>query len=559
MGAFEKMKLFFLFFFLFYSSLRAESDSSRDHYLFMIYRGNDQEAWENYLRDYEINQKHDFGLLKKMALALLDYGFKEKDPESQVLTMFGASFSADEETLYILEEGIQNKMPQIQLIALQGLGKMQNERADRAIFQALSSPFLALRYEALHLLCEKKHPQAINQIESLMCKTRQQFLEIYPPLIAQIDSPRSAQLLRKSINAPSSAARLSTISSIAKNKREDLIPQVRQLISQAHHKEQEASAYALGKMKDEISIKNLEQLSLSKYPSVALSSHVALHHLGDRNAKKWIEKKALEGDLEAIAALGKIPVESPALSKLIEHSDIQIRINAWIASIKQGKLLSIDQLRLLLIDNQDKWGFIQQTSPGKSLKYWKIISGAPLFFKENPSFQTDHVNLKNFLLQKIRQISPSLFIELAHEIFQKKQNDLVPMTAALLESIGTEPAVDCLKKHQQQLGAPLVRNYCQLALFSLKEEGSWNQGLKNWIKDKNKTDLIRFRPPEKSEKNHLYNPLTPEETTAFFIQAIQAVVENRKDEGIALLVEIIASGNKKNRYALAGLLIRAVE
>lgn len=553
------MKFFLLLCCLFYCSLQAESDTSQSHYMFMIYQGKDQEAWEKYLQQYEITQKHDFALLRKMALALLDYGFKEKDAESQVLTMFGAGFSADEETLYILEEGMQNKVPQIQLIALQGLGKMQNEKADRAIFQALSSPFLALRYEALNILCEKKHPQAINQIESLMCKTRQQFLEIYPSLIAQIDSPRSTQLLRKSMNAPSPEARLSTISSIAKYKREDLLPQIRQLIAQAHHKEQEAAAYAVGKMKDEISIKNLEQLSLSKYPSVALSSYMALYQLGDRNAEKWIEKKASEGNLEAIAALGKIGGESLILSKLMEHSDLQIRMNALIASIKQGKLPSLDQLRMLLIDNQEKWGFLQQTSPGKSLKYWKVITGAPLFFKEHPSRQTSHVALKIFLLQKIRQISPPLLMTLAHEIFQKKQNDLVPVTAALLESIGTESAIDCLKKHQQQLGAPLVRNYCQLALFRLKEEGPWNQGLKNWIRDKNKTDLIRFRPPEKSEKNHFYNPLTPEETTAFFIQAIQTVVENRKDEGIALLVEIIASGNKKNRYALAGLLIRAVE
>lgn len=553
------MKFYFLLIFFIISTLKLSANDVQGHYLFLIHQGKDLEAWEEYLSNYRSTQIHDFELLKKMALSLMDQGFREKDPESQVLAVFGASFSANEEVLYILEEGMKNKIPEIQLVALHGLSKNQSERADQAMLKALSSPHLLLRYEALVLLCKKKHPQAVSQTESLMCKTPKGAMEIYPPLLAMTGDHRSAHILRKLLQNTSTTTRLAVILNGAKYKRDDLLPQIRQVIIQGHYKEQEAAAYALGKLKDESSSSKLKILANSHYSSVALAAHLALYRLGDAKHIQEIENMASQGDLEAISILGKIPGHSEILLKLVKEKKPQIRFNALIALIQQNQIQSLDNLSTLFLDGKEEWGFIPQYSPGRSIKYWKAVTGSKSLFKEDPGLLKEHLALKEQLIEKIRRFSNQDFLKIAKQIFQTQQNDLIPVTAFLLEDLGTPEAIKCLKEHQQQLGAPLVRNYCQLALYRLKEKGPWNENLKEWVKNKSKTDLIKLRPLSSTKVGKTNEGLSPEETTAFFIQALEAIAQNRNNEGIEVLIETIAFGHEKNKYALAGILLRAIE
>jgi hypothetical protein len=51
--------------------------------------------------------------------------------------------------------------------------------------------------------------------------------------------------------------------------------------------------------------------------------------------------------------------------------------------------------------------------------------------------------------------------------------------------------------------------------------------------------------------------LTPEDASRLLVESFESLVQTQDDLGIDLLLEAIKDGNRKNRYALAGLLIRA--
>ena len=53
--------------------------------------------------------------------------------------------------------------------------------------------------------------------------------------------------------------------------------------------------------------------------------------------------------------------------------------------------------------------------------------------------------------------------------------------------------------------------------------------------------------------------LTPKETSRLLIEAYETLAESHEMEGIDLLIEAIRLGHKKNRYALAGLLLKAIQ
>ena len=171
----------------------------------------------------------------------------------------------------------------------------------------------------------------------------------------------------------------------------------------------------------------------------------------------------------------------------------------------------------------------------------------------------EHVELKESLLKALREISPQRFISLAHQIFNRQQNDLISCTAQLLEDIGSKEAIECLKQHQQQFGAPLVRHYCNLSLFRMHESGPWAGQLRNWVKTQSETQFIRFKPFKPWVLGQSPCTLTPEESSKLLIVAFETFASMQDTQGVEILIEAMAEGNEKNKYALAGLLLRAAQ
>ena len=151
------------------------------------------------------------------------------------------------------------------------------------------------------------------------------------------------------------------------------------------------------------------------------------------------------------------------------------------------------------------------------------------------------------------------FLQTARLIFDHHQYDLVPLLIELLINHRSENAIALLKEMQQKAGAPLIRNYCTLALYRLNIEGPYEETLLKWVKDEKNHPIIRFREEKREKKNPSRYEFTPEETSQFLISAFETLATKQNQKGREALIHAIANGNEKNKYALAGLLMRMIE
>ncbi len=132
----------------------------------------------------------------------------------------------------------------------------------------------------------------------------------------------------------------------------------------------------------------------------------------------------------------------------------------------------------------------------------------------------------------------------------------------LLENLNSPEAIALLQKESRHVGTPFIRTYCHLALYRLKAEGPHAEMLFKWIEEKKDHELIRFRPllswTEKQDISSSFL-LTPEETSQLLIEGFQTLADSHDMEGIRILVNAIGTGYSKNKYALAGLLLKAIQ
>lgn len=541
------------------SLLAAPLLSQSGQILFLIRQGEHAKGLEVYRQLVKSDGEHHFDLLHQIGLGILDEGFRQSDPEIQLLSLFGASIALHEEAYYILEEGLKSAYPQIQLVALNALARLHYDQADQAINRALLSKHLLVRLQAAYQLCLKRHPQAITQTESLMYKTPKEILPLYPSFYAALGCERATRLLRRLLNNPSEQVRTAVILSAAEYGRDDLLPQIRQHISHHNYIQQEACAYALGILKDEKSIAKLQSLSCSQYPHVALAAQQALYQLGNKDCISRIQEAAKKENLFAIALLGEIPEGAMTLTELLHHRNIQVRINATLALLEQSNLVCFPFLPEILIQNRQNLAFTEIFSPGRALSCQKAVHSASEAFKEDLTAYMAHLKFKEEILEKAKELSEDAFIKLADAIFTANQMDLIPILVRLLEDLGSHKAIELLQKHQQKVGAPLIRNYCNLALYRLGEIGPYGELLRQWVKSQYDRTLIQFRPFDPWELRTNDAQLTPEDTSRLLIEAFEAFASKQDEPGILILIEAIQHGNSKNRYALAGLLIRATQ
>lgn len=501
---------------------------------------------------------HDFELLHRIALQILHEGFKQRDIESQLLALFGAGISLHEEAYTILEQALQHSIPEMQLVALHALSRCDHERADRALIAAIRHPIFRIRYEAVRLLCQKNHPDAIIHVESLIHKSSRALLPLYPPLLVLIEESRSTRLLRELMQHQSASVRLQSILSVVKQGRDDLLPDINRLATQPNFAQQEACAYALGVFKDEHAIMRLKQLEKSPYPCVVLAASLALSKLGVNVSEQVLVESAKKGDPFAIAALGESGHRAEILLALTHHTRLSVRWNATIALLHQRHTQAVEPLRRLLVEAQSTPVLLSPiTSPGHTLRGWKVIPTPVQQMASDVSAYQAHVSLHEQLLREACASSPTDFILLADQLLRGGRREWTPFLITLLERLASTEAIACLKRHQQQFGAPFVRHACALALYRLEEEGPYCEILCQWAKQQNRSDFIRLRSPPLEEESGYQ--LTPEETSQLLIATFEALAQRQDAIGIEGLIEAISTGHTKNRYALAGLLLRATQ
>lgn len=535
--------------------------TTSSHILYLMHKGETAKALQAY-QDYRKHSgSNDFELLEQLGLILLDQGHRTRDPEIQRLSLFGAGVSTNEKALYILEEGVVNDDPEHQLIALSFLTRYQSDRADVSIHRAMASNSLLIRLETAFKLAKKKDPKAVGQTEALMAKVPEQIWPIFPQIFAASGTPEAKKILRRLLTHKDELIRVATILSLAEGNHDDFIPHLQRMMTQHGPAQQEACATALGILKYENSAPSLLKLTKNPHANVKLAALISLYRLGRHETLKDIESMAVQGDVFAIEALGSMSGSENTLVKLMQHENLHIKVNAASAllNLSDGRCLPMIA-QLLLRDSRDI-AIGKINSQGMSLSALKAIPCAQQNFDDNTIASEVSLHIREELLFKAVELPEKDFLALADAVLNTQQTDLIPLLAEVLENHPTPPVIDLLKKHQQKVGAPLVRNYCNLALYRMKQPGPYAQNLLDWVSQQRNIDMIQFRPlvPFDQRDNDISFELTPQETSRLLVDAFESFAASQDDKGIDALITIIQTGNPKNKYALIGLLIRAIQ
>lgn len=393
-----------------------------------------------------------------------------------------------------------------------------------------------------------------------MGKVDNELVPLFPQLFALVDDAEAFRMLRKLLNHPQEAVRLETVISCARCGRDDLLPKIRALVTHSSDAQQEVCALALGILNDESSAERLYQISLNaSSPVVRLAALKSLYAMGRSIALERIKELACQGDLYAIGVLGDIEGTEATLARLLQSPDFTIRTNATLALLELQDIRCLPTLLEILIKDSRDLVFVKSTSRGKGFNYWKPVPSGRQQFDESSIELEMSLSLRESMLAEAANLPEEQFLGLCSLIFNRQQTDLIPSVIDLLEKLQSPAAIELLKKYQQCPGAPLVRNYCNLALFRLGEEGPYEQNLSNWAKQQASEDFIQLRPliPWELDDNKSSYQITPHETSRLLIETFEALTRKQDNNGINVLLEAIRHGNSKNKYALAGLLIRA--
>lgn len=528
--------------------------------LYLLRQGYFQSAIENYEQSVSETGKHDYQILQQIGLTLIELGWKCSDPEIKLLALFGAGISAHDQAQYLLEDAVKTNDPRLQLVALNFLSKNYTDDSSRFLNLAMRSDFLPIRLEAALHMAQRQHPKAAYQIEALMYKVPPEALPLFPQLLGITGDKDAISMLRRMMSHPLLAVRLEAILSAARTGRDDLLPEIRGIASHHQIEEQEATAVALGLLKDEQSVNRLTQFSQSKARNVQIASLQSLYRLGREDSASHLIAMARQGDLFAISALSEVNQSENTLYELCRIGDLNVRVNAALSLLDRRDPRCLQTLAELFIRDPRDLALSQIHTPGKGITAYKVVPSAQQNFESAPLLYEQTLNLKEAALQKTLDLPEKDFLEFARLLLDKHQNDLVPTLTHLLEQRHSPASIAILKAYREQLGAPLVRYWCNLALYRMKEEGPYTATLKAWVKDYQFHDMIQFRPMLPWKFRSICAPqyqLTPQETSRLLVDSYESLVQQQDEEGIALILEAIKSGNRKNRYALAGLLIRA--
>lgn len=543
------------------SNLALESHADQDLSFYTAVGKDLKVALASYNETVQFTGVHDFDYLQKLGLQLLDESKNDFDPQAQLLSIYGASIAKHQKLLPILERGLTSETPQVQLAAIRALAEYRDDQADRILLKGLRSNFLGVCFETVFMLAANKHPNAIGYIEALMSKVPPEVHFLFPSLYALLDTPQSAKALKKFFQSPNPAVRVEAILSAAKLSRYDLISDIRTLAKQHDIAQLEACTYTLGFLQDESSLETMQKLSKSPSEHVALSALRALYHLGRTEAIEEIEAYAAKGNIYAIHLLRDCQGDEKILEALTYHESDQVRLNASLALLKKKNPLCLQEVRRILIPRDKQRIILPVQSPGKALvaKKWALNSASQA--RSNPYLVEFSNQMRREVLTECMELSESLFLTLASEIVNVHQNDLIPHVISLVQSLKTSHSVALLKEWQKKPGYPFVRAWSNLALFNLDQPGPWKDNILSWVKKQSAHPIIRLKPivPWNRKSNSSHFELTPEETSQLLIESYLALALRQEEGGLDVILSHLANQNSKNKYALAGILIKATE
>ena len=311
-------------------------------------------------------------------------------------------------------------------------------------------------------------------------------------------------------------------------------------------------------MNDSSSIEDLKKYCSSSTESVKIAASMALYNLGDKSFENRIIEDAIQGNLFAIASLGKIENSENILAKISASPNMQERINASIALLKRKDQRCLNGLKELFLSKENDLAISPFFSLGKSITCFKIMKNS----KNRKNLDLDlSLEIKKSLLKEAGELNENCFLSLIEDIFSNNQNDLVPFACHILANINSDKVIELLKNYAVKAGSPLVRDYCNITLYRMNVDGPYFEHIKKWLQRNSGQELIKLKPftPDKVRYEKTQYTLSPEESSFLLVEMFTALAEKHTVEGIMVLLDCLKITNNLNRLPLAGILMRATE
>ncbi|MCH9612556.1 MAG: hypothetical protein S4CHLAM102_10470 [Chlamydiia bacterium] len=520
-------------------------------------------AIDEYLACFDKAGFHQFDLLQEIAIRLLEEGVQSVDHEKQLLALYGIGVSKAPSSFELLESAIHSSHPYVQAVGLQLASSMFDDRVDDVIKIGLHSKYLMIRLETLYHLAQRKAKSTLGNIDSLLSRLPPEMHVFFPDLLATYGTPESINAIKKMFNSDVIEVRIAAILSSMKFQIDELLPSIRASITHPSPEEQETCAAAVGFLRDLGSVESLKKLSQSPIFEVRMAALRSLYALGYPEYENALLQNISEANLFSIGILADLPKGDEILRRYVRSTDLHVRINSALALLAKKDPACFAAISEILFIQERQAGLVPYHTVGHTFMAWKTFpfGGAKAEMRESIEAMTNHVQQQ--VLAQCIDLPENLFLQLAGRILETKGSPLIPTTIRLLEHLHSDKAIALLKTKTQEMGCPLIRAYCNLCLYRMNVEGPYRENFLKWIASSKDADLIRFQPmlDRKSKPDGEATPyqLSPEQTSALLIESFETLAQKHEEQSITHLLKTMRDGNEKNRYALAGLLIKATQ
>jgi HEAT repeat protein len=524
--------------------------SSSARLLWLAQHGQIEEALagaEELLRERRL----DHAVLEHLGIVLLRSGLQSKDSQDQLLTLIGASIAGHEATREILHRACRSSHPLVQIHALQGLAAFTDEETDREMIMACGSPWLPVRLIAAQILASKRSPHVVVQVEAMLSKLPWQVHPYLPSLLARVNTPEAIRLCEHQLASRFLPVRVAAVDALRQAGRDDCCDRFREMATHDTGPQAEACARALAALGDGSAVPVLEKLLDSPELTTRLAAACGLRALGHEEAFEMVRAEARAGNPFAIIALSPHRQELDLLRELVQKPSLPVRIHAALALLRQRDPACLPMVRQMLRPGLSMPAIEPLWSPGQALSAYSFRLPTLEDLPRLASF-------KESLLMQAIELPEEAFLALAQEVLEDRQPELVPIAVRLLENLQTPDALQLLRQERQRAGAPLSRIAAALALYRAGEPGPWEQQLLSWLWQQSQHQLIQLKEEPKWDPEKLSSEyeLSPEQTSQLIIESLESLVQRQSDQAALLVLEWLRKGHPRNRYVLAGILMR---
>lgn len=528
----------------------------------LLSKGMIGEACQAYLDVSRLNQKHDMATLHKIGKRQILEGLASDKPEVQLLSIFSIIVSQNEDMIAPLESALRSPFFQVQIAALRALASFQNDRAAQALFSAMRSNHLGVRLEASMHLADQKRIDASEQTEALMHKCPPEALPFFCHLFAKSGTQHALNILIQLMSHENPYVRSSAVLQAALFERRALESNLLASLSHTHPLELEAACFAAGTLRLESAVERLEQLRTHTHEGVCLSALIALDQLHpldtSLNPLKDLVAWASQGNVFAIHALKDHPGSEPTLYALLACNDETIRMNAALSLLHLKDPYGLEFLAKLLAE--PSLGVAWASSPARTMQVFCLKPLNSSTITTNPSLIHSTFAFKQHVISLCMQLPEEVFLTTVEKLIKTGNSECTSLAASALAMRGTDSCVHMLENLSQSPGAPWLRMRSALSLFTITREPKYLGEIKSWLLAHLDKDLIELIPyaPNPYYPTDTYD-LRADEKSALLIEAWMTIAHSESETGLSLILDAFAGAPFRQRCALAGLLLKAIQ